>query len=88
MKLDRISLIQAEKLITQGIDKGFSMIKLLDTPYTIYHRIYNNVLYDILQMETFIDDDIGQVKTNTNCVTTFYILDSNEVDIMLKRNRL
>lgn len=81
MKLNRISKQQAEHIIVYGQDKGFSMIKLMDEYYTIYHRIYEDIFYDILSMETTSDD-------MSESVTTFYILDSNEVDIMLHRKKV
>lgn len=80
MKLDRIPKQKAEQMIVYGEDKGFSMIKLGGEYYTIYHRVYENTFYDILQMETLSSNE-------QECVTTFYILDIQEVDMLLHRNK-
>ena len=81
MKLNQISKQQAEHIIVYGQDKGFNMIKLGGEPYTIYHREYENTFYDILQMDTLSSDE-------QECITTFYILDSDEVDEMLNRKKV
>ena len=56
------------------------MIKLGGEPYTIYHREFENTFYDILQMDTLSSD-------KQECITTFYILDIQEVDMLLHRNK-
>lgn len=83
MKLERIPNEQAERIIVYGEDKAFTIFGLDGQNYTIYHRIYEGVYYDILEMITtngleIYDDGYDEVQT-------FYKLDPEEVKIMFKK---
>lgn len=65
MKLNRINSKEAENIIVYGEDKGFSVFTLNNDVYNVYHRVYNNKHYDILEMT--VQD-----------ITLFYLLDHNE----------
>lgn len=76
MYLESITTKQAENIIINGLDKGFSIITIQENTYNIYHRIYENKQYDILEMVTEYEDE---------SITTFYILDSDEVKLLLNK---
>lgn len=76
MYLESITTKQAENIIINGLDKGFSIITIQENTYNIYHRIYENKQYDILEMVTEYKDE---------SITTFYILDSDEVKLLLNK---
>lgn len=77
MKLNKISNELAEKIIVYAEEnKGFNVFTLNDNNYTIHHRVYKNKYYDILEMNTYVED-LDKI------VTTFYILDPIEVKQLL-----
>ena len=75
MKLTNIHNDRAEKIIVEGENKSFTVFSLDSQVYTIYHRIYKGEYYDVLEMITKSDD----VE-----ITTFYLLDPNEVKELFK----
>lgn len=70
MKLNKISNDLAKKIIIEGEDKAFTIFNFKDNDYTIYHRIYENKYYDILEIITLV---------NNIEISTYYILDPEEV---------
>lgn len=70
MKLNKISDDLAKKIIVEGEDKAFTIFNFKGNDYTIYHRIYENKYYDILEIVTLV---------NNIEMLTYYILDSEEV---------
>ena len=75
MKLTNIHNDRAEKIIVEGENKSFTVFSLDGQVYTIYHRIYKGEYYDVLEMIT---------KSNDVEITTFYLLDPDEVKELLK----
>lgn len=51
MIIKRLSKEIAKRILVEGTDRGFSIIKLKDTTYNVYHREYKDKLYDILEIE-------------------------------------
>ena len=76
MKFKRISQEKAEQIIVYGKGAGFSIIKLIDQNYTVYHRVYEDKYYDIAQLSIY--DNI-----NDKTIDVFYIFDHNEVKTIL-----
>ena len=70
MKLNKISNDLAKKIIVEGEDKAFTIFNFKGNDYTIYHRIYENKYYDILELTILID--------NTE-ISAYYLLDHEEV---------
>ena len=70
MKLNKISNDLAKKILIEGEDKAFTIFNFKDNDYTIYHRIYENEYYDILEIITLV---------NNIEISTYYILDPEEV---------
>lgn len=70
MKLNKISNDLAKKIIVEGEDKAFTIFNFKDNDYTIYHRIYENKYYDLLELTILID--------NTE-ISAYYLLDHEEV---------
>ena len=76
MKFERISQERAEKIIVYGKGAGFSIVKLADTNYTIYHRVFNDRFYNIAQMSIYDE-------ANDETVYVFYIFDNEDVKAIL-----
>lgn len=76
MKFKRISQEDAEKIIVYGKGAGFSIIKIAGTNYTIYHRIYEDVFYNIAQMSLY-----DEFRKET--ISKFYIFDNEDVKTIL-----
>lgn len=85
MKLNRISNEKAERIIVYGEDKAFTVFEFDRLLYTIYHRIYEGIYYDILEMvitngKNINDEDYEEIQT-------FYTLDPEEVKLMFKTEK-
>ena len=76
MKFERISQERAEKIIVYGKGAGFSIVKLADTNYTIYHRVFDGRFYNIAQMSIYDE-------ANDETVYVFYIFDNEDVKAIL-----
>lgn len=76
MKFERISQERAEKIIVYGKGAGFSIVKLADTNYTIYHRVFDDRFYNIAQMSIYDE-------ANDETVYVFYIFDNEDVKAIL-----
>lgn len=76
MKFERISQERAEKIIVYGKGAGFSIVKLADTNYTIYHRVFDDKFYNIAQMSIYDE-------ANDETVYVFYIFDNEDVKAIL-----
>lgn len=76
MKFKRISQEQAEQIIVYGKGAGFSIIKIIDQNYTIYHRVYDDKYYDIAQLSIY--DNV-----NDQTIDVFYIFDHDDVKTIL-----
>lgn len=76
MKYERISQERAEKIIVYGKGAGFSIVKIADTNYTIYHRVYEDKFYNVAQMSVYDEE-------NDVTVDVFYIFDNDDVRLML-----
>lgn len=79
MKFKRISQDDAEKIIVYGNGSGFSIVKIGDTNYTIYHRVYKDKFYNVGQMSVYDDE-------NDRSIYVFYIFDNDDVRAMLGIN--
>ena len=76
MKFKRISQEQAEQIIVYGKGAGFSIIKIIDQNYTIYHRVYDDKYYDIAQLSIY--DNV-----NDQTIDVFYMFDPDGVKAIL-----
>lgn len=76
MKFERISQERAEKIIVYGKGAGFSVVKIADTNYTIYHRVFEDKFYNVAQMSIYDDE-------NDNTIYVFYIFDNEDVKTIL-----
>ena len=77
MKIKRLVKKEAEDIIVNGKDRGFSIIEFQELPLTIYHREYQNKYYDIAEL-------IIHEENSSSEVVLFYELDPEEVTQLLK----
>ena len=76
MKFRRISQEKAERIIVYGKGAGFSIVNIAGTNYTIYHRVYEDIFYNIAQMSLY--DELREEP-----VYAFYIFDNEDVKTIL-----
>ena len=76
MKFERISQERAEKIIVYGKGAGFSVVKIANTNYTIYHRVFEDKFYNVAQMSIYDE-------ANDETVYVFYIFDNEDVKAIL-----
>lgn len=77
MKIKRLVKNEAENIIVNGENNGFSIIEFQGSPLTIYHRKYQNKHYEIAEL--IIHDE-----NSSSEVVLFYELDPEEVTQLLK----
>lgn len=80
MKYKRLDADLAKRMIVEGKGNAFSIVKIGDTQYTIYHRQWEDKYYEIAELETPIDD------TGVKTFSVFYEFDVEEVKQLLGKD--
>ena len=77
MKLERLPTEKAKHIIVYGEDKGFSVFVFKGEFYNVYHRKYEDRIYDIVEITVYD-------KTTNKDISVYDLLDHKEAVELLR----